>query len=811
MNKLHLVFKSIVAIVFLLLSNANINAQNQAFDYTIVGTVLDSTTKNPLSFATISLLDDKNTPLKISISNENGAFIFSNVAPLKYTIAISAMGYAAKKKAFEVLENAEKTLNIGTIYCSASSNELQEVTIVSQQPIIQRGIDRIAYNVQQDPESKVLSTLEMMKKVPYLSVDGENNILLKGNGSYKIFINGKPSGMVENNPKEFLKNLPAATIQKIEVITNPPSKYDAEGLAGIINILLNKKVKDGFTGSINLNQGFPTAGTGIGTSFSMKKKKLGVTVYGGGNQNQTPKTIIETSQQSNLIGLFQKGTKENDNKSAYLGTEISYEIDTLNLLTTQLNSYGSKSNGDNFQNTVLNNTAVLFQSYDAKNTNKGAGFGLDAAINYELGFKKDKKRLLTFSARHSQYENNQHNTIAFSNPFNYAEPNYKQENIGKNTEQTFQIDYVRPIKSVRMELGVKGIFRKNTSDFAYLSFNNTNGLFEKDAKRSDEFDNSQNIFSFYNSYQFNVKSWNFQTGFRIEETQIKADFVSSATKVAENYFNIVPSVAIQKGFENESSIQIGFNQRIKRPGINRLNPFIDRSNPNFITTGNPSLRPVANNDIQLGYSIAKKVSIDVSLGYSFSKNIDLKVSSFDATNNITFTTYENTGKASRLGLDFNANYAPIKNLKLSLNGNVAYFDIEGFEGKNFIENNVFTYYLAFSSGYSLKNGWKINASANFIGENPTGLQGVSNALVSSSFSCNKELIKEKLYLSAYINNPFTKFRDNRTELSGSNFIQMTNNQEFFRTFGFSLNYQFGRLGNEIKKNKRAINNNDVSN
>jgi ferric enterobactin receptor len=494
-----------------------------------------------------------------------------------------------------------------------------------------------------------------------------------------------------------------------------------------------------------------------------------------------------------------------------LGTEISYEIDTLNLLTTQLNSYGSKSNGDNFQNTVLNNTAVLFQSYDASNANKGAGFGLDATINYELGFKKDKNRLLTFSARHSQYENNQNNTIDFSNSFNFSEPNYKQENIGKNAENTVQIDYVRPINKVNMELGVKGIFRKNTSDFDYLSFNNATQLFEKDVNRSDKFDNSQNIFSFYNSYQFNVKSWSFQTGFRIEETQIKADFVSSATKVAENYFNIVPSVAIQKGFENESSFNIGFNQRIKRPGINRLNPFIDRSNPNFITTGNPNLRPVANNDIQLGYSIAKKVSIDVSLGYSFSKNIDLKVSTFDAVNNITFTTYQNTGKASRLGLDFNANYAPIKNFKLSLNGNVAYFNIEGLEEKTPIKNNVLTYYFAFSSGYILKNGWKINASANFIGKNPTGLQGVSNALVSSSFSCNKELIKEKLYLSAYFNNPFSKFRNNHSDILGSNFIQMTNNQEFFRTIGFSLNYQFGRLSNEIKKNKKEINNNDVSN
>jgi outer membrane receptor protein involved in Fe transport len=605
--------------------------------------------------------------------------------------------------------------------------------------------------------------------------------------------------------------MPAATIQKIEIITNPPSKYDAEGLAGIINIVLNKKVKDGFTGSITLNQGFPTAGTGIGTSFSMKQKKLGITVFGGGNQNQTPQIDFETSQQSNLNGLFQKGTKANESKSAYLGAEISYEIDSLNLVTTQLNSYGSWSNGDSFQNTVLNNRATRVQGYDANNANNGRGSGFDAAINYELGFKKDKKRLLTFSARHAQYENNQNNAVTFSNLFNFLAPNYKQENIGKNTEETVQIDYVRPIKKVRMELGVKGIFRKNSSDFTNSIYNNTTRMFEKEANRSDQFDNSQNIFAFYNSYQFSLKSWNFQTGFRIEETQIRADFFSSSTLAQQNYLNIVPSVAIQKGFENENSINIGFNQRIKRPGINRLNPFVDRSNPNFVTTGNPNLRPVANNDIQLGYSIAKKIAVDISMGYSFSKNIDLKVSTFDAANNITLTTYQNTGKASRLGLDFNVNYAKVKNLKLALNGNLAHFNIQGFEGTTFIQNNVLTYYFAFSSGYRFAKGWKVNASANLISQNPTGLQGVSNALVSSSLSCNKELLKEKLYLSAYINNPFTKFRNNRTDASGSNFIQITNNQEFFRTFGFSLNYQFGRLSNEIKKNKREINNNDVSN
>lgn len=256
MNKLNVMSKSMVAMFFLLLSTSQMDAQNQAFDYKIVGIVADSLSQNPLPFVTVRLLGKKDTLLKITLTDENGAFIFSNISISKYVINFSTVGYVSQKNIFEVLENADKTMNIGTVYCNVASNELQEVAIVSQKPIIQRGIDRIAYNVQQDPESKVLSSLEMMKKVPFLSVDGENNILLKGSGSYKVFINGKPSGMVENNPREFLRNLPASTIQKIEVITNPPSKYDAEGLAGIINIVLNKKEKDGFMGSINLNQGF---------------------------------------------------------------------------------------------------------------------------------------------------------------------------------------------------------------------------------------------------------------------------------------------------------------------------------------------------------------------------------------------------------------------------------------------------------------------------------------------------------------------------------------------------------------------------
>ncbi len=810
MNNKTFTVKKILILCFLIVLNHGIYAQSKPLEITIQGNLMDSISKNPIAFATINVLDSSEQVIKIALSNTDGTINFTTNSAPNYHLYIVATGHQAKRVLLK--SNTNKTLlNLETILLAPKTNELEEIVISAKTPIIKQEVDRIVYNLQADPESRVKNTLEIMRKMPYLSMDAEENILLKGNKDYKIFINGKPSGLMENNPKEVLRTMPASTIQRIEIITNPSSKYDAEGVTGIINIVTLKKMGDGFNGNINTYHSFPTPNSGIGTSFTTKSGKWGLSSYAGVNYNEMLPTNYSNNQVATNSILLQNGQKKSHTKSAYLGVNLSFELDSLNLITAQGSTNLANNTANDFQTTLINTNGTNNQQYKTNNDNNGKNNGFDAGINWQIGSKKNKSRLITLSYQYLSYQNKRNTVVDVLDKINFLSPNFKQYNKANNSEHTFQTDFVQAFKSVYVEAGVKGILRNNNSNFEFLKQNTISSIFEKDSLGSNQFLSTQNIVGAYNNYRFNVKTWSFQTGFRLEQTLIDAEFLNNATPVHQNYFNIIPSISINKELKNKANLNFGFSQRIKRPGITRLNPFVDRSNPNFETTGNPKLQPVLNNDIMIGYSFSKKVSYNIGVGYSFTNNIDLKVATYNSATKITKTIFENTGSASRLGIDYNVNYPANDKFNLGINGNFAYFWIGGFADNKPIKNNLFTYNFIVNTSYQFKNNWQAFAEVNVLSQNPAGLQSKTNGFVRSSFSISKSVLNNKLSFSAYANNVFSKYRDNKTSSFGYNFEQTNIVNEYFRVVGFSINYKFGKLDEELKNNKRQIRNDDVSN
>ncbi len=793
--------------------NLSLQAQNkQDIAYEIKGIIADSASRQALDYTTIGLKTDKNIPVKSSLSRSDGSFLISGIRPGSYRLSVISVGYQVKNILLKV-EESHHTKDMGTIFIAAQTNQLKEVVVTADRPIIKQEVDRITYDLQADPESKTNSVMEMMRKVPLLSVDGDDNILLKGDANYKILINGRPSSMMERNAKDILKSMPASSIQNIEVITNPPSKYDAEGIAGIINIVTNKNVDNGYNGSLNVSHRFPSGGPGTGGSATFKQGKLGISAYGGANLSETPligNSIFRTSSGINTTDLAQLSSRASDNKSGYFGTELSFELDSLNLITGQFNINGNRNESTNYQSSVLNGQGGLLQSYDLESANEGWGKGLDAALNYQLGFKKNKSQLLTFSYRYYSYRNQQSNQLASSNPFNYNLPDYNQHNDGGSSEQTFQVDYIQPLKKLTIEAGIKGIHRNNDSDFQFRSFNKGTGQFETDPLRTNVFDNTQDVLGAYNTYQYNLKNWGFKGGFRLEKTIIDADFISGNAQVRKEYLNLIPSVNINRKFKDMSSINLGFSQRIQRPGIYQLNPFVDRSNPNFESTGNPDLHPTVGSNLSIGYSKYKKGSFNFMLGYQFFEDLIMPVSIFDPLSYITRNSYDNTGRARLFTANLNVNYPITRKMNFSFNGGLAHGRVRGIVNNELVKNEGFMYNFNSSAGYRFEKGWRLNASVNVSGPNLT-LQGSSNSYIGSSFIVNKDLVKDKLSFSAAVNNPFSKYRTNIRESFGPDFFQTSNFQTFYRTFNTSLNYRFGKLKANIKKNSRGIRNDDVSN
>ncbi len=774
----------------------------------ISGKITDSETKKPLTLVSIYLKNDKKIQLKSTVTSKEGTFLFSNLSAGNYSISVVYAGHQTKEVPVALTSTSKVVDDI--LLLPSAATQLKSVNITGDRPLIKQEIDRISYDVKADPESKVNNVLEMMRKVPLLSVDGDDNIQLQGNSNYKILINGRPSGMMERNPKDILKSMPAANIEKIEVITTPPAKYDGEGLAGIINIITHKKVDNGSNGSINVNQRFPVGGPGLGGSFTLKSGKFGISTNAGGNLNSSPllnNSNLRLTQGSNPTNLWQTGSRDFSGKTGYVGTEMSFEIDSLNLISAQLNYNANRNESLSTQYSTLKNNNSLLQSYELINNLEGSGSGVDAALNYQLGFKKDKNRLLTISYRYYDFSNDQFNNVDVFNSVAYSQPNYKQNNTGSSSEKTIQIDYVHPYKKLNIEAGAKAIFRNNNSNFDFSSAN-ASGIYILDPSRTNGFDNDQNVYGIYNSYQLNLKNWGFKAGIRAEQTEIDAVFSSTST-FSQSSLNIIPSISINRKFKDMSSLNFGFTSRIQRPGINQLNPFVDRSNPNFESSGNPDLKPMSGQNLELNYSTFKKISLNVGLRGNFISNLIMPRVVTDPTTNITRTSFGNTGTASVIGGQVNVNYPFTNKLRLTMSGMAGYGRVKGdINGvllrKKGLMRRAFT-----SVTYRPSKTWQATGSVNYQGPNLT-LQGSSNSFVSTSFSVNKDLFDNKLSLSFAANNAFNKYREAINYTTGPNFTQESYNQNYQRNFTASLNYRFGKLKDAIKKNKKGIVNNDVS-
>ncbi|WP_229248830.1 outer membrane beta-barrel family protein [Dyadobacter sandarakinus] len=776
----------------------------------ISGTITDSTAGKPLDFITLNLLDASKTVVKVDYTKADGTFLFSGLKAGGYQLVIVGVGY--RNRQVDVTLTDSSGSNLGTITLTPSVTGLKEVTVSAARPVVKQEVDRITYDMQADPESKVYSVLDMMRKVPYLALDADENIQLKGNTDFKILINGKPSSMMERNYKEVLRSMPASSIERIEVITTPPAKYDAEGLAGIINIITYRKIDNGYNGSVNASERFRVGGPGLGGTLSAKFGKLGMTATAGGSQYRVPATL-NTVQRSTFgaeaSDIAQHGFAKSDSRSGYLSYEVSYEFDTLNLLSAQVNINGSTSSGLTYQTSQLYSRGELLKRYRLDNVNAGSGKGADAAINFQRTSKADKNRLLTLSYRYFGFTNKQDNDLRITDQLNYDVPDYRQVNDQRFAEQTVQVDYVYPIRKLSIEAGLKAIMRLNKSNFGYETALE-NGGYEVDPAMTNRFRNTQNVFGAYNTYQYNLVSWGFKAGLRIEQTIVDADFFSTDSKVRQNYFNLIPSVSVNRKLKNNSSLNLGYTQRIQRPGIWQLNPFVDRSNPNFERTGNPNLRPAFVNDVQLNYSLNKKGSINFGAGVNTFRDLIFGVAVYNPTTGITRTSYTNSGRARLLMLMTNINYPLTKKWNVSVNVRAAHGRVHGTVNNVPVTNQGIMHQSSVSMGYRFEKEWRLNANVQLNGRN-INLQGINNAYTSYSVSLSKDIVKDKLSISAAANNPFTRYRQYKRITNGPDFSQLDYRRDYFRSFNFSLNYKFGKLKDAIKKNKRSIRNDDVQN
>lgn len=797
-------------LVCVFLISLTTQAQNPAGKASISGIITDSLKNEPVAFVTISLRENgKNEVLKSTYSQENGRFSFAGLEPKPYELLISFVGFQPKTVKAEGLSESNLNLKLPAIILVNSTSQLKEVEVTTQKLLITQDIDKISYDVEADPESKTETVLDMLRKVPMVTVDSDDNIKLKGSGSYKVLINGKTSSLFVNNPKDVLKSMPASSIKKIEVITNPPAKYEAEGVGGIINIITNKNNPGGYNGSVNMGLRAPKAYNG-NAYVTVKAGKFGLSASGGGNSWWQPESKQNYLRQE-ITGarLTQNGGGKGNGRNRYGNAQLSFELDSLNLFTGSVSLYSGNDDNTTAQNVLSTNAqGEPVQKYIR--TDDGSNFwkGNDVSFDYQRGFKRHEEQLLTLSYKRSTNGYGNFSDFAYLPELNYLAQTGKTENKNDETEHTLQADYVQPFKEHTLEVGLKSITRLNSSTYFYALLNENSGQFEKDPRQSNDFDYRQDVYAGYSSLNLNKKDWSLRLGARLEETKIDAKFITSDTTATQDYFNLIPSVAISRKLKEMQDLKLSYTQRLERPGLWYLNPYVNRIDPKNISYGNPKLDATVTHAFELAHSaFVKNSSLNSTLYYNFTNNA---IQEFTRLNGDTsITTYDNLGKVQNVGISLNGNLNITKKLNLNLNTNADYTYLKGFVNGQEVTNNGFTASIFAYAGYKFEKNWKLNGNVGFSSRG-VQLQGRSGGYYHSGLTFGKTFLKDdKATLNLSINNPFNRTRKWKNTINGDDFTQHQESEFVIRRIGFAFTYKFGQLKGGIAQKKRGIENDDV--
>lgn len=483
--------------------------------YTVKGVLADSILNESEPYATIriSKVQTPDKAVKLSVTDEQGKFSEKLNAPGEYIISFTSVGKLTVTRNFSV-SDTRKLVDLGTVFTAESSKMLKGVEVVAQKPLVKAEIDKISYSIEDDPDSKTNTTLEMLRKVPLVTVDGEDNIQVNGSSNFKVHVNGKPNTLMSNNPKEVLRSLPANSVKSIEVITEPGAKYDAEGIGGILNIITDDAKMQGY----NVTVSGRASNTSIGGSAygTVQVGKFTVTGNYSYNYNNQPTGYSQSTREDFTSKDFHylNSQASNDSKGNFQfgNLEGSYEIDTLNLITFSANLFGGKfkSNNNTFTE-MLNDAREHTYSYRTLSDNTSNFSNLGVNFDYQHSFKK-KGEYLTLSYKFNNSPDGGEATTSYQDIDNYPTDLYGElrkqyyDNDAHTSEHTAQVDYVNPINDMHyVDAGLKYIYRLNASDSKYYR-EDDNGAMQPAEDLSSKFDQGQNILAAYADYQLKWKN-----------------------------------------------------------------------------------------------------------------------------------------------------------------------------------------------------------------------------------------------------------------------------------------------------------------
>ena len=689
------------------------------------------------------------------------------------------------------------------------NKELEGVEIKAQRQLIKQEIDRIGYDVQADEESKTQTVMDMLRKVPMVTVDGQDNILVKGNSSFKIYKNGHLDPSLSKNAKEVFKSMPASMVKRIEVITDPGAREDAEGVDAILNIVMvNGSKMSGITGVVSASY-TSLNHPNLYASLTGQLGKLLMSVdygYGGMSSRETENS---THTERNFLDTGNKMLLHSDGSNPggihYTNLNASYDIDSLNLVSASFGGYFYKLNVQGDSKTSLYSASDQ-PIYSFSNHYWMPGYShssWNGRFDYEHKTRRKGERftlsyMLALTRQHTDEENTYSELM--NAPFSYT--GSLQTERERFTEHTFQADWLRPLgKGHQLEIGTKYIDRNNNS-------HNTQEFFGDDLLINDEFQHTTRVLAGYADYIYNREKWSARAGLRYEYSFMEGSYPDGKKEsFNKNLNDWVPQASLKYQLTDAQSLKLNYTTSINRPGISYLNPAVVIS-PTIIYQGNPQLVSSRTQRISLVYSyILPNLTLQVAPGYHHTSDGISDIQT--AKDDIRYRTYDNILRYRRFSVEQYVQWKPFDGTTIVLNNNLRY---EHYENPN-LGYRTFGWSDNYYVNLSQKLPWKLLlylSSYGKIGRSPSDVYTMRHSYFGYYASLQRSFLKaDRLTVRIAANAPFNKYWSSEAETVNGNYRDFQQSWNRARSFTIAITYRFGSLKASVKKTEHSIDNDDV--
>ncbi len=772
-----------------------IHSQNviAAKELIVSGEILDSSSQTPLEYATVVFTSTINKNVVTGgITDAKGKYSIP-VKTGEYTISFEFIGF---KTSYISNKKITKNENLGTQFLEPDLEALDEVEIIAEKTTVEIKLDKKIYNVGKDLTVRGGTVSDVLDNVPSVSVDVEGNVALRGNDNVRILINGKPSGLVGLNSTEALRQLPAESIEKVEVITSPSARYDAEGTAGILNIILRRSKLQGLNGAITTNAGYNPA-AGVSGNINYRTGNINLFNTSGVSYREVPGNSSAFTQyksdgnfleESSDFDRFRRGTNTNFGIEWYITNSTSI---TTSILYRNRNNENNTTNAinqlDSNQNLISNTTR-----FDPENEN---GETIQYAINFNKDFKTSGHKL-TFDF---QYEDSNESEIS-----KIKVDGTNSENVATLEDQErilVQADYVQPIgEKAQFEMGFRGNFNTQITDYTVEIRDPISNIFVVNTDLTNLFEYGEELIAVYSQYGSKIGAFSYLLGLRLENTALTLNQVTTRDLNKKNFIGLFPTVNLNYKLNDSETITLAYNRRLRRPRSFFVNPFPSRSSVTNIFQGNPDLNPSFSGQFNLGYLRRfGKLTFDASTYYSRATEVFSFVN-FDTGTTVTIANQEvpviqrtpiNLATQSRLGLEFTLSYRASKKWNINTNFNFFQNELSGITPNGLDLSNTNTSWQArIINKYTLPG--KIDWQTRIIYRGPSAnAQNKREGVFSTNLAFSKDLFKEKGALAINVSDLF----NSRKRIQTTTTPTFNSNSEFQwrqRSFNLSFTYRFNQ-------------------